>query len=181
MNKKENNYFVALTEAGSVTKAATLLGITQSSLSKYLIRLEKNIGLELFVRHSAPLQLSPAGRIYLEHIREVIKKEDILEQQLKGLVGQPQGEVAIGMTLWRSEALLPVVLPGFYEKYPFIKVKVCEGNHKHIYALLEKNEIDIGIINLQLNYENFIFESFKRERIFLVVHKKIRLISGCQK
>lgn len=171
MNKKENLYFITLTEAGNVTRAAEMLGITQSSLSKYLKRLENSLGIELFIRHSTPLQLSPAGRIYLEHAREMAHKELLLEQKLKGLKGLAQGEVTVGLTLWRSEALLPLLLPGFQEKYPFIKVRVCEGNHKQIYALLEKKEIDFGIINLQLHYEHFIFEALKRERILIAVNK----------
>ncbi|MEN4892345.1 LysR family transcriptional regulator [Erwinia billingiae] len=172
MNRKENMYFLTLTEAGNVTKAAEMLGITQSSLSKYLKRLENTLGFALFVRHSAPLQLSPAGRIYLDHAREMAHKELLLEQKFKGLKGLPQGEVTVGLTLWRSEALLPLLLPGFQEKYPFIKVRVCEGNHKQIYSLLEKKEIDFGIINLQLHYEKLIFEALKRERILIAVNKK---------
>lgn len=172
MNNKDIHYFVTLIETGNVTKAANKLAITQSSLSKFLIRLEKSLGSELFIRHSSPLQLSPAGRIYHEHVKEALARNNLLEQKLKGVRGSAHGEVSIGLTLWRSEALIPAVLPSFYEKYPFIKVKVCEGNHKYIYSLLEKKEIDLGIINLQMSYENYVFEALKRERILLAVNKK---------
>ncbi len=113
MNKKENSYFITLTEAGNVTRAAEMLGITQSSLSKYLKRLENSLGVELFIRHSTPLQLSPAGWIYLEHAREMAHKELLLELNLKGLKGLDQGEVTVGLTLCRSEELIPLLLPSF--------------------------------------------------------------------
>ena len=58
---KNFEYFIAIAEEGSISKAAERLYISQPSLSKYLKRLEENFGEELFCRESYPLKLTKAG------------------------------------------------------------------------------------------------------------------------
>ena len=108
---KNCEYFMAIADEGSVSKAAEKLFISQPSLSKYLKRLEDNLGKPLFFRDSHPMRLTPAGEIYYRYIHEISERERRLKQEFTELESTPKGTVSVGITIWRSSVLLPLVLP----------------------------------------------------------------------
>ena len=65
MNTKQLQYVLTLAHEGSFSKAATALNITQPSLSQYIKKIEKEVGLELFDRTNGDVQITDAGRVYL--------------------------------------------------------------------------------------------------------------------
>ena len=69
MNGAEE-YFLEIVRAGSLSKAAGKLYVSQPSLSKYIQRLEKQVGAPLFDRSTNPMRLNDAGRIYYEYLLE---------------------------------------------------------------------------------------------------------------
>ncbi|HBW7974291.1 TPA: LysR family transcriptional regulator [Klebsiella pneumoniae] len=176
MIDKQFDYLLALNDTRNISKAATKLGITQSSLSKFLIRQEEKVGFTIFDRTSSPLKLTPEGKYYMEYVHEVLERNVVLNQKIKSIEGTPHGDLVFGMTSWRSEVLLPSILPSFMKKYPLIKVKLCEGNHENIYSMLERNEIEFAIVNLQMNYNEYIFESMNLERILIAINKDSKII-----
>lgn len=89
---KNFEYFIAIAEEGSISKAAERLYISQPSLSKYLKRLEENFGEELFCRESYPLKLTKAGELYLSYVKELTKKETRLLEELSYLRNSEAGE-----------------------------------------------------------------------------------------
>ena len=80
---KNYKYFLAIVEYGGVTRAAEALFLSQPSLSKYLRRLEQNLGIELFDHSSSPLKLTYAGQRYYEYI----KRFESLERQFDDELG----------------------------------------------------------------------------------------------
>lgn len=72
---KNYEYFLMIAEEGSISKAADKLYLTQPSLSKYLKRLEENLGVELFSRDRYPLALTQAGIIYKRYVEEIRAKD----------------------------------------------------------------------------------------------------------
>jgi DNA-binding transcriptional LysR family regulator len=69
-------YFVAVAEAGSVSAAAESVHVTQPAISRQLRQLEQELGVDLFVRSSGRLRLSAAGRAFLPHARDVLRRAD---------------------------------------------------------------------------------------------------------
>ena len=61
MNYSKLDYFITIAETGNLTKASEILYVSQPSLSQYLKRLEKSLGLELIDRNTSPLRLTYAG------------------------------------------------------------------------------------------------------------------------
>lgn len=178
MIDKQNTYILALVESKNISKAAQKIGITQSSLSKFLIRLEEKLGYEIFDRASNPLKLTPEGELYVNYVYEDMERSIILNQRISAIKGSPHGDLTIGITPWRSEVLLPSVLPGFMKRYPMVNVKVCEDNHENIYSMLDRNEIDFAIVNLQINYNEFIFEPVQTERILVAIQKDAGILKS---
>ena len=73
MDLKQLEYIIAIADYGNITKAAEALFITQSGLNQQLIRLEKELNIQLFERNKRHLHLTQAGEIYVNHAREMIK------------------------------------------------------------------------------------------------------------
>ena len=168
---KNYNYFLTIIEAGGVSRAAEKLFISQTSVSKYLKRLESNIGFELFSRESYPLRLTEAGELYLEYVMDIAAKEKQLLQEFTGLRDGNRGTVKIGTGSWGAFIILPTVLPVFKQQYPNITIKIQECLHHEIALMIEYDKIDFALFYSPHNYEHITFEHLFNESILLAVNR----------
>ena len=113
MVSKQDETFLAIAQAGSVSKAAQGLYLSQPAVSRSLKRLEEDLGVQLFDREAVPLRLTQAGERYLRYVRENQERERRLRQDLAQLEREPSGTVRVGLNFWRSSLVLPRVLPAF--------------------------------------------------------------------
>lgn len=74
MELRTLGYFVAVAESGSVSAAADVVHVTQPAISRQLRQLESELGIELFARSAGRLQLSAAGRQFLPHAQDVLRR-----------------------------------------------------------------------------------------------------------
>ena len=169
MNYKNFEYFLIIAEEGSVTKAAQRLYVSQPSLSKYLRSLEEALGVQLFYRDSYPLQLTGAGKLYQEYAKDALMKEKALLQNLEILKNTETGTVTMGITVFRSSAVLPAALPKFKSMYPGIEVKVLEGSHQYMMSLMDHNKVDFCIFHSPNVYQGITFEHILNEKVLFCV------------
>ena len=76
MELRTLRYFVAVVDAGSVSAAASTSHVTQPAVSRQLRQLERDLGVDLFTRSAGRLRLSAAGREFLPHARDVLRRAD---------------------------------------------------------------------------------------------------------
>ncbi|MCW2840622.1 MAG: LysR family transcriptional regulator [Aeromicrobium sp.] len=76
MELRTLGYFVAVADTGSVSAAAASVHVTQPAVSRQLRQLEQELGVDLFARSSGRLRLSAAGREFLPHARDVLRRAD---------------------------------------------------------------------------------------------------------
>ena len=168
---KNYHYFLTIIEAGGISRAAEKLFISQTSVSKYLKRLESSIGFELFNRESYPLRLTEAGKLYLEYVMDIAAKEKQLVQEFTGLRDGNRGTIKIGTGAWGAFIILPIVLPVFKQQYPNIAIEIQEGLHQEIALMIEYDKIDFALFYSPHNYEYITFEHLFHEPILLAVNK----------
>lgn len=82
-------YFVAIVEAGSLTKAAEHLYVSQPSLSQYLKRLEASLGVELFDRSTSPLRLTYTGERYYQYVLQMMKLDENVRREFQDIKTRP--------------------------------------------------------------------------------------------
>ncbi len=85
MNTKQLKYVLTLVREGTFSRAAEVLNITQPSLSQYIKKIEKEIGLELFDRANGDIRLTDAGRVYVEAGRKILDLEHQMENSFTDL------------------------------------------------------------------------------------------------
>ncbi|WP_339229341.1 LysR family transcriptional regulator [Oceanobacillus sp. FSL K6-2867] len=134
-------------EQKSLTKAAETMGYTQSGISHTINSLEEEFGFELIVRGRSGARLTKNGEQVITTIREILKWNEYLEQQIAAVHGVELGTVRIGTFTSVSVHWLPNILKKFQQDFPNIKIKLVEGDYREIEEWILNGVIDCGFIS----------------------------------
>ena len=115
MNTRHARMILAILREGSFTAAAKSLAITQPTLSQTVRQIETQLGEPIFVRGKSPVQLTPAGELYVSAARRMIQAEIQLQEAITMLHGRAEGTLRIGVMNHRSDELLPQVITDFFK------------------------------------------------------------------
>src|SRR5438132_11634719 len=110
-------YFLAVAEAGSFSRAADRLGISQPSVSQQMRDLETGLRVPLFQRRGKRILLTPRGMIFQEHARAVLRQLENFLQELNSEPGQLRGALHLGVIPVLNVPLVPQLL-GFFTAHP---------------------------------------------------------------
>ena len=124
MNLNCYQYVISIAENASISKAAKELFITQPALTKYLNKLEADLGVRLFDRSISPLQITYAGELYVQEGRKIIEMHKRLNQQISEMSNMQRGRLTIGINSERGSWCLPVLVPEFRRLYPGSELKI---------------------------------------------------------
>lgn len=170
---KNYQYFLAIVENGGLTKGAQALYLSQPSLSKYLNKLEQQLGTQLFDHSASPLKLTYAGQRYYEYIKRLQSLERQFEAELEDIQEDVAGTVRIGIAPWRGSILLPSLLPAFQVAHPHIQIQITEGRSQQIETSLIQGKLDLCLMNLPSRYPGQTVQKVLwNERLLLVGNRE---------
>nr|WP_314567327.1 LysR family transcriptional regulator [uncultured Pseudomonas sp.] len=142
--------FSQVAELQGFTSAAHRLGISQSAVSHAIKGLEQELGVALFRRHQAQVELSDIGAQLLGRARAMLGLANTLQQEAADARGMKRGTLRIGsFGPTASNHLLPKILSPFRLEYPGIEVHVDEGPDRQVIQWLDERRIDIGFVVLE--------------------------------
>lgn len=139
-------YFLAVAKAGNMTQAAKDLHITQPTLSRQLMDLEKNLGTELFVRKHKQLTLSDSGFLFQQRAKEIAQLADKACRELAEQKSHIGGIVTIACVESVASLLLPEIISEFSQKYPSVKYELYSADGNDIREKIDRGNIDLGIL-----------------------------------
>ena len=145
MELRALQYFLAVAREENVTKAAALLHVTQPTLSRQMMQLEEELGVQLFTRSSHNIILTEQGMLLKRRAQELVSLADKTKQEL----AQQQilsGEVAIGSGEYHSSVLLAQILAQFHEQHPQVRYEIFSGNSDDIKERIERGLLDVGFL-----------------------------------
>lgn len=163
--------FIAIADARHLTRAAAALGLTQPALSAMLRKLEHELGAELLHRTGRGVEPTEAGRVFLEHAREVVRRAEGAVEAVKQLTGLERGTIRVGGGATAITYLLPPVVGAVRDAHPGLRFYIREGGSTAIAQAVLAGELDLGIVTLPIA----IPESDRLLRIPLV-EDELRLI-----
>ena len=133
--------FVAVVDAGGVTKASGFLNLTQSAVSMQLKRLEETLGVSLFDRSSRRLTLTGAGEQMLGYARRMLDLND----EVLGRLTAPdyEGQITLGVPHDIVYPGIPQVLQRFNTDFPRMRVQLVSSYTSRLKELFAKGEIDV--------------------------------------
>ena len=170
-------YVLAIAEEQSLTKAAKRLFVSQPALTAYLNRLEAELGAKLFDRSHTPIHLTEAGHYYIEQMKLLYTKEQIIHQNLQ-TIANPQYTLNISIGQTRGFFWLPKILPTFCSLYPCVNIHITQDTENKNADSLSKGETDIaiGIFPILREGLNTITLPNSDESLLIISHQKYNLL-----
>ncbi|MBP3039973.1 LysR family transcriptional regulator [Bacillaceae bacterium Marseille-Q3522] len=160
-------YFQEVAKFEHITKAAKNLNVSQPSLSNTITRVEKNLGVPLFVRQGRQIRLTSYGKVFLRRVNRALSELEEGKREIKAMAGLDNGFVSIATTL---PSLLPLLLKDYYTAFPKARIKQKQAlSHDEIKQQLENVEIDLCISTFPIIGADIKWLPLLEEEIFLSV------------
>jgi len=164
-------YFLAVAEAGSFSRAADRLGISQPSVSQQMRDLEAALRVSLFQRRGKRILLTSTGLIFQEHARAILRQLENFLQEISSEPGQLRGALHVGVVPVLNVALMPDLLGLFAAKHPGINLTVEEISSTEIETALEEGRMNVGLGFLTRHSPNLRYERLCTDEFALIVSK----------
>lgn len=137
------NYVYEVYKAGSFSKAAKNLFISQPALSTAVSKVEKSLGNQIFNRSTTPLTLTETGSAYIEAVEKIMEAEYELQNRLLEINDMNYGHLNVGGASFFSQCMLPPIIKIFSETYPGITLEMTESDSIALYEDIQKKHIDL--------------------------------------
>jgi LysR family transcriptional regulator, nitrogen assimilation regulatory protein len=138
--------FILTAELGSITRASGELGIVQSALSRKIQTIEDELGATVFTRLPRGIQLTPAGRGFLERARRIVREVEFARSDVKDGAGEVEGVVSLGLSPTLAPTLAPDCLAQVGQDYPGIRLKIVEGFTSALLDQLLSGRIELAVL-----------------------------------
>jgi DNA-binding transcriptional LysR family regulator len=133
---------LAVVDAGSLSAGSRKLGAPLPSVSRKVAELERHLGTNLVVRTSRNIQLTDAGRDYVEAARRIIADLDETERRASGEYQAPRGELAVTMPVeFGNRHVMPIAL-AFMKEYPEVRLRLVTSDRM---LHLVEDQVDVAI------------------------------------
>lgn len=150
-------YFLLAAREENITRAAGLLHLTQPTLSRQLMQLEEELGVQLFRRSKHRIILTEDGMLLRRHAEEIVAlaektKDDFLHkhEDLAGTISVGSGEL-------RSSRFMASLIVGFQRKHPMVQFTIYSGNTDNIKERLDRGLLDIGLLQEPVDIAKYNF------------------------
>ncbi len=170
MNIRHLRIFVAVNETGSTTAAGKKLHIAQPSVSLAISELEDYYGIKLFDRISNKLQITEAGKYFLQYASHIVGLFDDMEKEVKNM--DKIGIIRVGASVTIGSYLLPKYITEFKKKHENMDVRVKINNTDRIQQYVLSNQVDIGLIEGKVNNADIITKAFRVDELVEICAKK---------
>lgn len=150
------------------TKAAKELFITQPAVTRHIHELEQHFKVKLFERNGTRIRLAPAGKRLLQHTEALFALYRNMEFDMSTLTHAQSGRLILGGSMTTGPYIIPPILADFHERYPEVQVSLITGNTQQIEEALEREEIDLGIVEGHSRNPSIRYTEFMKDEIVLV-------------
>jgi DNA-binding transcriptional LysR family regulator len=131
----------------SVSRGASQSGISQSAASQHIHELEKKLGISLLDRSTRPLNLSPAGKLYFDLCRDVLRREEEFEAALDELKTHVEGDVRVASIYSIGLSEMSRLQDEFSRRFPNARLQVDYLRPQKIYEALLADQADFGLVS----------------------------------
>ena len=147
MELRQLRYFLTVTEAGSLSKAASVVGIAQPALSRQIRALEDEIGVQLFYRHGRGIRVTEEGAQFHAAIGPLLQELEQIKSDLGDAARIPAGTITFGMPPSMSAAIGAEIVSQFFALYPQVRLHLVDGFSGFVNEWLAAGRIDMAVIN----------------------------------
>jgi LysR family cys regulon transcriptional activator len=136
----------AVRQGYNLTEAAKALFTSQPGVSKAIIELEEELGVDIFTRHGKRVRsLTEPGRIILQSIERILQEVESLRQVGKEFAAQDQGNLTIAATHTQARYSLPAAVAEFRKRFPKVRLSIMQGSPIQVSEMVIHDQADLAI------------------------------------
>ncbi|CAN7291689.1 LysR family transcriptional regulator [Trinickia sp. LjRoot230] len=170
MEFRQLRYFLAVAEHLHFTDAAAHLGIAQPPLSQQILKLEREIGTSLFVRHPRRVELTEAGRLFRERAQRIVEDAQQALVEVQNAGRGETGRLSLGFA--GSTVFHPMVaatMQQFRHAYERVSISCEESNSAALLDKIAERQLDVALVRMPLNCRDLVVEPLIDEDMLAVL------------
>lgn len=172
------HYFLAIAREQNITKAAESLFVTQSTLSRQMMDLEKQLGKQLFIRGKRKITLTEEGTYLRNRAQEIMELIDNTEAAFQANAESLGGDITIGCGETAVMDVITEQFAEFHRRYPDVKFHTHSGDADMVLDRLDKGLVDIGLLLGPIRQEKYDYLNIHQSDTFgLLMPKDCELAS----
>jgi LysR family transcriptional regulator, hca operon transcriptional activator len=170
MELRHLRYFIAVAEAGSLTVAAQqTLHTSQPSLSRQIRDLEEEVGTQLLTRRARGIDLTPAGRAFLEHARSVLAQVETATEAARRVAHPTKPRFSMGFLTGHESTWMPEALRILRDELPNIDVIISSQYSPPLANALLKGTVDAAFLRRERDVPELAFRLLVKEPLVVVL------------
>jgi LysR family hca operon transcriptional activator len=178
MELRHLRYFIAVAETGSLTVAAERrLHTSQPSLSRQIRDLEYQVGVDLLSRSARGVELTAAGRAFLDHARLALAQVDAAGEAARRAAQPAKRTFALGFLTGQEMEWLPEAMRILRDELPQIEVTVSSQYSPDLAGALMRGRLDLAFLRREQNVVDLSFKTVTREPLVVIMPSDHRLAS----
>jgi len=178
MELRHLRYFVAVAETGSLTVAAQrILHTSQPSLSRQIRDLEEEVGAQLLMRSARGIELTPAGRTFLDHARSVLSQVEAAAEAARRVAHPSKPCFVMGFLTGHELTWMPAALQILRDELPNIDVMISSQYSPRLANALSNEEIDAAFLRREEGFPDLAFHLLLKEPLVVILPDDHRLAS----
>ncbi len=168
MDLRHLETFVRIAELKSFTKAAEDLYLTQPTVSKQIVDLERFFGIRLIDRTKRSVELTGAGAILFKYAKDFMELKKELIQTIADFKGLKNGAIHLGASNIPGIYILPKVIKSFKEKYGDITLRMTISDSGDVITRTEQGQMDVGFVGAKDETRKLDYKKFLEDTIVMV-------------
>ena len=176
MELRHLRYFIAVAEEGSLTLAADKrLHTAQPSLSRQIRALEDEVGTQLIIRSVHGIELTAAGRAFLDHARLAVTQAEAAKEAARRAAQPAKPSLALGFLSGTEMDLLPKAMRILHDELPNIEVKLSSDYSPRLADALMKGRLDAAFMRPEPHAGGLVYKRVRTEPLIVVFPRGHRL------
>lgn len=171
-------YFLTVAREGTITGAANSLHLTQPTLSRQLMDLEKELGHKLLIRGKHNVSLTQEGMILRKRAEEIVDMVEKTESEFQAITDIVSGDIYIGGGESDCMKYIAEIIKEIQTDYPDIKFHIHSGNAEDVTEKLDKGLLDFGVLIQPVDLSKYDNLSLPAKDVWGVVMRKDSPLAG---
>lgn len=146
MELRQIQYFIEVAKREHMTEAAEALHVAQSAVSRQIVNLEAELGIDLFIREGRNIRLTAIGQMFLEKMEHAMDLIEQAQREIEERLDPEKGTVRIGFPSSLAAYLLPTVISAFRKNHPNVKIQLYQDSYRHLVDAVVMGNVDLALL-----------------------------------
>jgi len=161
--------FLTVVEHNSFSEAGRKLNLSQPAVSQTIHNLERQFGVELFVRKGHSVHLTEAGQLLQGMGQELLTNANRLEEMMNSIQGSVIGEMTVGCSTTSGKYLLPGLIARFRQRFPQLRINVLVSSRDSVIKKLMSDDLPLGVSSKVIEHSELEYQEFYTDNVILIV------------